>query len=156
MAIKKPELYNLILSGKHSEALNTLLHQSFPAIARLRSRNKGGKKPRTFTLIRTDENEIYCVQQKPCAAYMITSYLLKVCPEHLLLGHHVPCSVLNVFTIPTTIWFKAQSTALCILLSATVEDIYVLSAIQRANLVDHYHWRSMLMHVKELPGLVHS
>lgn len=61
VAIKKTDLYNLILSGKHNEALNTPLHQSFLAIARLRSRNEGGKKPRTFTIIRTDENEIYCV-----------------------------------------------------------------------------------------------
>lgn len=126
---KTTEFYNstiyLILSGKHSEILNTPLHQSFLAKARPRSRNKGGKKTRTFTIIRTDEKEIYCAQQKPCSAYMITSYLLKVCPEKLPLGNHARCSVLTAFTIPTTTWFKAQSTALCSLLSATVRGQYL-------------------------------
>lgn len=55
VAIKKPELYNLILSGKYSETLSTPLHQSFFAKGRHRTRNKGGKKPRISTIIRRDE-----------------------------------------------------------------------------------------------------
>lgn len=80
---------------------------------------------------------------------MTTSYLLKVSPEHLPLGNHVHP---QCFHHSNTTWFKVQSTALCILFSATVENIFCPISTHRADLVDHFHYRSMCMHVKELPG----